>query len=206
MGRRSDHTRAELETLFIDEGSRQLADVGLARFSARDVAKRVGYSIGTLYNVFGSADGLMLAINARTLGLWALHLRARLSESDEDRIACLVRGYFEFAAEHPKTWIAIYEHHMIEGAETPDWYRTIAADLMNIVVDEIVGAVSGVELGEARLLARSLVATVHGHCAFTIYKTFEVLGEAAPVEAALSRVRESIAAAEAGAALKRGRC
>lgn len=195
MGRRSDHTRAELETLFIDEGSRQLAEVGLARFSARDVAKRIGYSIGTLYNVFGSYDGLMLAINARTLTLWAAHLRARLAESGNDRIGCLVRGYFEFAAAHPRIWIAIYEHHMVESSETPDWYKTIAADLMSIVVGEIVKAASGVEPQEAQQLASSLVATVHGHCAFASYRTCEFLGEAAPVEAALSRVRESIAAA-----------
>ena len=101
MGRRSDHTRSELRELMLEEGHRQLAEVGLARFSARDVAKRIGYSVGTLYNVFGSYDELMLAINARTLSLWLTHLRTRLAESeDDDRIATLVRGYFEFAAEH----------------------------------------------------------------------------------------------------------
>ncbi len=195
MGRRSDHTRAELEALLIDEGARQLAEVGLARFSARDVAKRIGYSIGTLYNVFGSADGLLLAINARTLALWAAHLRARLAASEDDRIACLVRGYFEFAMANPKTWIAIYEHHLADGAEAPEWYGAVAADLMGIVIGEIIAAAPGVQPAAARSLAQSLVATVHGHCAFALYKTFEFMGEAAPAEAALSRVRESIAAA-----------
>src|SRR5271169_6477740 len=101
MGRRSDHTRAELRELLVAEACRQLSEVGLARFSARDVAKRIGYSVGTLYNVFGSYDELMLAINARTLSLWLTHLRTRLAESgDDDRIATLVRGYFEFAIAH----------------------------------------------------------------------------------------------------------
>ena len=108
MGRRSDHTRGELEAMLIEEGGRQLAEVGLARFSARDLAKRIGYSIGTLYNVFASLDELLMAINGRTLTLWADHLRARLAAAgDGDRIAALVRGYFEFAQAHPKTWIAI---------------------------------------------------------------------------------------------------
>ena len=88
MGRRSDHTRGELEVLFVTEGRRLLAEVGVTRFSAREVAKKVGYSIGTLYNVFGSLDGLMLAMNARTLTLWAEHLRARLAKAGEgDRLA-----------------------------------------------------------------------------------------------------------------------
>jgi len=195
MGRRSDHSRSELEALIVTEGRRQLAEVGLARFSARDVAKRIGYSIGTLYNVFGSYDGLMLAINARTLSLWAAHLRERLAASGEDRIATLVRGYFEFATDNPKAWIAIYEHHLAEGAAAPDWYQAIAADLMAVVVGEIAAVQPEAEPDALLALARSLVATVHGHCVFTLYMTFSMLGETAPVDAALARVREAIAAA-----------
>ncbi len=196
MGRRSDHTRSELEALFVDEGRRQLAETGLGRFSARDVAKRVGYSIGTIYNVFGSYDGLILAINARTLTLWAAHLRGRLADSGEDRIATLVRGYFEFASDHPKTWIAIYEHHMADGGPAPEWYQDVAADLMSVVAAEIARVLPPSEPAAVLSLARSLVATVHGHCIFALYKTFNMLGETAPVEAALARVREAIAAAE----------
>ena len=196
MGRRSDHSRGELEALFIDEGWRQLAETGLARFSAREVAKRIGYSIGTLYNVFGSYDGLMLAINARTLTLWAAHLRRRLEASGEDRIATLVRGYFEFASDNPRTWMAIYEHHMADRGAAPEWYQAVAAELMGVVIAEIAAALPGSAPAIIVPLARSLVATVHGHCVFHLYLTFSMLGEDAPAEAALARVREAIAAAE----------
>jgi len=195
MGRRSDHTRGELEALLVSEGRRQLAETGLARFSAREVAKQVGYSIGTLYNVFGSYDGLMLAINARTLTLWAEHLRARLAASGEDRIATLVRAYFEFALQNPKIWIAVYEHHMADGGAAPDWYEALAADLIAIVASEIAAVLPGEAPAAVLPLTRSLVATVHGHCVFSLYRTFDMLGETAPVEAALARVREAIAAA-----------
>jgi AcrR family transcriptional regulator len=195
MGRRSDHTRSELKQLFVEEGRRQLAEVGLSGFSARDVAKRVGYSIGTVYNVFGSYDGLIMAINARTLELWTAYLRARLAESGEDRIACLVRAYFEFAASTPKTWIAIYEHHMADGGPAPDWYQAVVAELMGVVGFEIAAVLPGVDPGRTIALARSLVATVHGHCVFALYNTFQMLGETHPEEAALARVREALAAA-----------
>ncbi len=195
MGRRSDHTRPELEALMVSEGRRQLAEVGLARFSAREVAKQIGYSIGTLYNVFGSYDGLMLAINARTLTLWAEHLRERLAHSGEDRIATLVRAYFEFALQNPRIWIAVYEHHMADGGAAPQWYQDLAAALMAIVAGEIAAVLPGADLAATLPLARSLVAVVHGHCVFSLYRTFDMLGETAPVEAALARVREAIAAA-----------
>ena len=141
MGRRSDHSRGELEALIVEEGHRQIAEVGFARFSAREVAKRIGYSIGTLYNVFGSYDGLMLAINARTLNLWAEHLRRKLDGAGDDRIAALVRGYFDFATENYNAWAALYDHRLPGGEAAPEWYQELAAELIGIVAREIAAAV-----------------------------------------------------------------
>jgi AcrR family transcriptional regulator len=196
MGRRSDHTREELTALFVDVGARQLAERGLARFSARDVAKQAGYSVGSIYNVFGSYDGLILAINARTLRAWTALMRARLAAAGGgDRIGALVGGYFEFAAGEPQAWIAIFEHRMADGGPAPDDYQAVVGALMALVTEEIAAALPGAAPQAVSSLARSLAATVHGHCLFSLFRTFDMLGEAAPVEAALSRVREAIAAA-----------
>ena len=198
MGRRSDHTREALTALFVDIGHRQLAERGLARFSARDVAKQAGYSVGSIYNVFGSYDGLILAINARTLGGWAAHLSGRLEAAGAgDRISALVAGYFEFAVAQPLAWIAIFEHHMADGGPAPAWYQAVVAELMALVAGEIAAALPGAKPPAIEALARSLTATVHGHCLFSLFKTFDMLGETAPVEAALARVREALAAAAA---------
>jgi len=198
MGRRSDHTRDELRSLMLEAGHRQLEEVGLARFSAREVAKQVGYSVGTLYNVFGSYDELMLALNERTLRDWTRHLNAHLElSSGGDRIATLVRGYFDFAQSNPNTWIAIYDYKTSDGRPAPEWYQAAVHDLMQVVAAEIAAALPGVARETVEALARSLVATVHGHCVFALYRTFNMLGETAPVEAALARVRESLAAAAA---------
>lgn len=195
MGRRSDHTRDELEALFIDAGRTQLAEVGRSRFSARDVAKRVGYSIGTLYNVFGSADGLMLAINACTLSLWTEYLREQLAQADEDRIAALVQAYFRFAEQNSKTWLAIYEHHLAGDEMAPDWYHQVAAGLVELVAAEVAATLPGRPTPDIASLTVSLIATVHGHCVFALYRTFVFLGQDDPVEAALARVREILRAA-----------
>jgi AcrR family transcriptional regulator len=40
-----------------------MAEEGFARFSTREVAKRIGYSVGTIYNMFDNADALVVAIN-----------------------------------------------------------------------------------------------------------------------------------------------
>ena len=116
--------------MIVDEGHRQMDEVGFARFSAREIAKRIGYSIGTLYNVFGSHDRLILAINARTIMLWAAHLRDGLAVGGTDRMDALVSGYFGFAQAHPRSWAAVYDHRLPAGVALPDSYAEALADLM----------------------------------------------------------------------------
>jgi AcrR family transcriptional regulator len=195
MARRSDHSRAELESLIVTEGHRQMAEVGFARFSAREVAKRIGYSIGTLYNVFGSYDLLILAINGRTMTLWADHLRAHLQQDGGDRLAVLVRGYFDFARDNYNAWSAIYDHRLPPGEQPPEWYGVQRAELTGVVVEEIANVLPLPMRDQAPALARSLVASVHGHCVFALNGTFAMLGETDPQAAALARVREAVAAA-----------
>lgn len=182
--------------MIILEGHRQLAEVGFARFSAREVAKRIGYSIGTIYNVFGTHDRLILAINTRTFRLWADHLRARLDSSDGDRIRTLVEGYFSFARENPNLWMAIYDHRLPPDVTMPPEYDEQRRVLTEIVAKEVAAALPEARREEAPRLARSLIATVHGHCTFALNGSFALMGESEPLELALARVRESLAAKE----------
>lgn len=195
MARRSDHSRAELETMIVDEGHRQMDAVGFARFSAREVAKRIGYSIGTIYNVFGSYDRLILAINARTVALWAAHLERALDGGDDDRVDALVKGYFAFADAHPGSWSAIYDHRLPAGADMPDWYVAALDGLTGIVDAEVSRALPGLPAEDVAVLARSLLAIVHGHCELAINGTLARVGVSDPAAAARARVREALAAA-----------
>ena len=195
MARRSDHTRPELEALIVETGSALMAELGFARFSARAVAKRIGYSVGTIYNVFGNADAMLLAINARTFTLWADHLRVALAVAGEDRIRALVEGYFAFARENTNLWMAIYDHRLPAGMAMPEADAAVRGVLTGIVTSEIAGHLGSPVDDRSFALARSLIATVHGHCAFALTGSFALMGEDRPLEAALARVRESLAAA-----------
>ncbi len=192
MGRRSDHTRAELQELIIAAGHGLLAETGYAGFSAREVAKRIGYSVGTLYNVFETLDDLMLAINTRTFVEWAAWITERLETVDGDRIAVLVDSYFDFAANNRNLWMAIYDHRLPQGAPFPERYAADRRTLTMIVEQEVARVLPADRLERAPSLARSLLATVHGHCVFMLNGTFALLDEKHPREAALARVYESL--------------
>jgi AcrR family transcriptional regulator len=180
--------------MILAEGHRQMAAVGFARFSAREVAKRIGYSIGTIYNVMGTHDALILAINAITLDLWRDHLAARLAGSGPDRLHTAIEAYFEFAILHRHAWTAIYDFRLPEGSEPPEDYAEKVATITGIVTGVVADALPPKARDDAPALARSLLAAVHGHCFFTLSGTFRILGETSPLEAAYARVTEAIAA------------
>lgn len=192
MGRRSDHTREELRELLIATGHALLTEVGLARFSGREVAKRAGYTAGTIYNVFGSLDSLIAAINSRTFSQWAAYLRGRLDAAGDDRIGALVEGYFGYALSQPLAWSAIYDHQPAPEVELSADDLDRRAELTAIVEHEVRAALPPGNHVDVPRYARSLIATVHGHCSYVVSGTFALDGEIDPVGSALARVRESL--------------
>ena len=194
MGRRSDHSRPELKALILATGHALMAEQGFARFSTREVAKRIGYSVGTIYNLFDNADALIVSVNTRTFALWTEHLNAALRDAGKDRIRALVEGYFEFAQNNPNLWMAIYEHRVPAAMPIPEDDAATRALLTAIVIQEVAQALGAEIDAGISALARSLIATVHGHCAFALSGSFALMGEERPVDAALARVRESLTA------------
>lgn len=186
--------------MLVVEGHKHMAEVGFARFSAREVAKRIGYSVGTIYNVFGDYDQLILAINTRTFRLWAAFMHDALEGGGEDRIGALVRGYFAFARSNRNAWMAIYDHHLPPDMTMPEEHDWLRGELTEIVVSEVRDALPAAAKDRAGTLARSLIAIVHGHCVFDLSGSFRLMGETAPVDMALARVREVLIAAALGSA------
>jgi AcrR family transcriptional regulator len=170
-----------------------MAEHGFYSFSARSVARAIGYSVGTIYNVFPSLDHLLVAINSRTFEQWNEHLRVCLTNCSGDRISALVEGYFSFARANQNLWMAIYDHRLPPEMVMAEEDAARRAALVGIVAEEVGEAVTGSSAEEVQRLARSLIATVHGHCSFDLNGSFAIMGETAPIGMALDRVRQALA-------------
>lgn len=188
MARRSDHRPEQLREMILAEGHRLLSEVGYSRFSAREVARRVGYTVGTLYHVFGTLDRLLFEINTLTFGQWADLLEHRLAASGGRRLEALVEGYFDFAVANRNLWGAIWAHRMPEGEPLPQAAARNRARLTGLVVAEVAAALPEERRPAADRLARSLIATVHGHCEYALSGAFALMGVTDPVELAKERV------------------
>ena len=193
MGRRSDHTPEELRQLLVSCGHDLMSERGFAKFSAREAARRAGYSVGTIYNVFGQLDSYLIAVNSRTFEHWGAWLESALANAPMDqagRIEALVRAYFGFAEAHQNAWMAIYDHR-IDRSVVIDREAETARELLTGIVDREVA--SALNLGDddaVRRLVRSLIATVHGHCALWLSGSYALLKEEDPAGQAVDRVLE----------------
>ncbi|MDY7097244.1 MAG: TetR/AcrR family transcriptional regulator [Pseudomonadota bacterium] len=193
MGRRSDHTANELRDLLISCGHELMAERGFAKFSAREAARRAGYTVGTIYNVFGGLDGYLIAINSRTFVLWSRWLEDALTKASTDpaaRIEALVRAYFEFAETNRNAWMAIYDHRIDRSIEIPREDAAAREALTGIVDREVSVTLGTGSPEESQRLVRSLIATVHGHCALWLTGSYALMQEEDPAGQALARVQE----------------
>jgi AcrR family transcriptional regulator len=172
MARRSDHTREELTELAIEAAVALIEEHGFAKFSARQVAAKIGYTVGTIYNVFGSYDALMLHVNARTLDHWYDFLQARLKRGKAEPLRVLARGYVEYARTHYNRWLALFEHHKDKSAPVPDWYQ----DRIKRFFAMLEGTIPSAAGRKAKRDAQVLWAGIHGISILSLTGRFELIG------------------------------
>ncbi len=180
MGRRSIHSAEELRELIIQAATDIVERDGLAGLSAREIAKRIGYSPGTLYNVFENLDDLLLTIEARLLD----RLTERLAKTDtsgtpQERVRRLAETYVAFTQERPKLWNLLIEHRMPAGQDVPVWYRTKLEGLLVPLEEALAPLLDASDPRASRRAARTLWASVHGMTSLsTAQKLAPVTGQA----------------------------
>lgn len=173
MARRSDHTRDELKTMAIEAGTKLIQEKGYGEFSARAVAGQIGYTVGTLYNVFGNLDTLMLHINAATLDLWYEALSKKLAAKPKQPVHALARAYIHFARTHYHRWSALFEHRVDAGTALPDWYSAKMARFFTLVEGVLPTTVPA---KARKRMANLLWAGIHGICILGLSNKLALVG------------------------------
>jgi AcrR family transcriptional regulator len=163
MARRSDHSRAELMALALDAAREIVAREGFRGLTARRVAQRIGYSVGTLYNVFENLDDLIVHLDAGLLDrLYAAVTDGPPHADIETALKALAGRYIAFVETNRNEWELMFEHKLPPGQDLPEWYYTKLHRLLALVEDTLAPLFGAGEAAARARAARVLWAGVHG--------------------------------------------
>ncbi|MBI1386397.1 MAG: TetR family transcriptional regulator [Rhizobiales bacterium] len=131
MTRRTEHVTVDLAER-IRRSAREIAsESGIVGLSAREIARRVGYSAGTLYNVFRNIDEIILHVEADMLA----ELLQELDIERDSRSGSLdVRGfvgvYSSYVRRNELAWSLFVDHAVPAGEPLPEWYKAVLQDVL----------------------------------------------------------------------------
>lgn len=181
MARRKDHTREELRAMALHSTAELIAADGLGELSIRKIAGKMGYTSGTLYQLFPNLDALVFEVNTETLKRLLEQARQQdFGRSARHSLKGLAQTYLEFASEHRNQMSAVFEHHSGRRGEAPDSYAAIVIDLVTLsamAIAHLVPDVSRREI-EGRVLWSALYGLVTLELAenqSVIYDTSELI-------------------------------
>ncbi len=153
----------KLQAALLEAAERTIAANGLGALRARVLAEAVGCSVGAIYTIFPDLDGIVLAVNARTLVQIDHALRRDdVARSPTEHLAHLAASYLDYAARHRSRWAALFLHTMAAGHAAPEWYARQQQAAFSHIEAPLARLRPALAPTERALLARSLFAAVHG--------------------------------------------
>ena len=172
--------RDRLRSDVLDLAMRVVEAEGLDGLQARRIAREAGCSVGSIYNVFGDIDGLIAAVNTRSLARMRAALETAAAAAPgapalpgepgaglgadqagmPARLLALAHAYARFALDNVRAWEAIFKHRRPDGTAPPQEHLAEQARLLALIERAI--APLGAEPGAQARSARALFGAVHG--------------------------------------------
>ena len=152
----------------IDEARVLMREGGPDAVKARDIAKALGVSVGTVYNLFGHLGELVLQLNGQvydelyaavTGGLEA----AQAGGADVTaQMVALSRAYLHFVAENSGLWGGVLSYNRRSQEAPPVWYRKKELALLGVIAETIKAFPGAEDEAKRDIATRALWAAVHG--------------------------------------------
>ncbi len=163
MARRADHTRDELTKLVLAAAREIVVEEGFRGLTTRKLAARIGYSAGSIYNVFHNIDALIIEIDASLLDeLFEAVTSEPLPGGVEPALKALARRYVVFVQNNQNLWNLLFEHRLPPGEVLPDWYYPKLERLLAIVEERLRPLFDDSDAAAVGRSVRLLWAGVHG--------------------------------------------
>ena len=124
--------------LFVTTAQSIIAREGLKAFNLRELAKKAGYSLGSIYTYFNNADDLALQVNGNTLeALYEKIEKSIKNKAGRKKIMAAANAYFDFASENKNLWHAVMDFSRPVTPEIQHWYQAKVDALLRLVKEAL---------------------------------------------------------------------
>lgn len=156
---------------------------GLEQVKARAIAKQVGVSVGSIYNMFGSVDDLLQVANTHILAEMGRKGQINAAECENEltrkiangevddtpqakllfRFLSLAKTYMDFVENNANRWGAMlaFNQNRSEGV-ADEWYMDQQVALFDLVGNVLDSTYLGANSQTRFVAARALWSAVHG--------------------------------------------
>ena len=170
MGRRSDHSRDELQELIVNATLLLVSEHGAERVTARKIAEAVGYTPGMLYSVFINLQDIFLHVNQ--IGLKTLYEKCdhaiKQSPTPDAAIKHMGLAYLTFAAEHTHQFDLMFARIETQPEKTAQILTHQIHALFDLVETQLQLLAPTATDTQLTLAARALWSGVHGVAALRL--------------------------------------
>jgi AcrR family transcriptional regulator len=134
MARTAKHSKPELREMALEAARAIIAEDGSRSLNVRAVAARMGYSVGTMYNIFEGLEELVAWLNAETLDSLAGALsQAPVTGRPETDLHALLDRYLDFIAANRREWTMLFDERLPEAKAPPAWYLEKVAQVFTLL-------------------------------------------------------------------------
>lgn len=168
----------EVRRKLMEATIKSLEKGGLSALKARALASEAGISVGSVYNLFGSLEGLLQEASSKVLQEFGSFANQRINDeferlkavrfaSQAERLTAhfmvLAETYMLYIRDNDRKWSAMisFNRDRKEG-RADDWYLSQQAQLFSLIGDLLAQLPMGTDPQSREFAARALWSAVHG--------------------------------------------
>lgn len=177
MARRGHHTLEQIKNMVLVAAEELVIEGGMPQLRVRNIAVKIGYTVGSIYMVFDNMNDLALHIKGRTLDDLIQQMEQVQCGENNQCLEKLAKCYIEFANHNYNRWSMVFEQRMPEDVVVPEWYQKKVDAIYSLFEAQIAMLNPGLPAAKCKQIALTFLAGIHGICVFTLTTRIGSLNE-----------------------------
>ncbi len=168
MARRGHHTLDEIKEMILLAAEQLVVQGGLTQLRIRNIAAKIGYTVGSIYMVFENMDDLIMHVKGRSLDEMTGQMQQIHAVNPEQSLEALADIYIKYASQNLNRWSLVFEHRLPENVEIPYWYQKKIDKLYSQFEEQFAALAPGLSSRQCRQTALAFLGGIHGICSLIL--------------------------------------